>query len=180
MNDMKNAPKPDTESQPFGVRDEIGDMTEMQAEDKPESEQSDEKNAEAQDQNGSASTEQTEGSFMENFSESTADNSESRDRKKLDPNPYRSLGDTLKEWKKRLNVVDKPKEKSDEAQQQEKKDNAGKAPKEESTFEFLEDDKEKEDAQALGPTQEPKEMEGMEQQDSADPNEKKVISVNLR
>jgi len=65
-------------------------------------------------------------------------------------NPYRNLGDATKEWKRRLNVVQDQKPKSE--QDEKRSDKPQKQNEEASAFEFLEENEpqQEDDLQAMG------------------------------
>ena len=75
-------------------------------------------------------------------------------KERIDPNPYRNYGDALKQWKKRLQVVDIQVEDNAAENKQEEQIEQDNESKEEdkSLYRYLEQETNKEEKQALGPT----------------------------
>lgn len=119
-----------------------------------------------------STTGETEGEYMESTSESNQDDTHRKER--MESNPLRSLGDALKEWKKRLNIVEKNVEKRETAKEERLAQETKAA-----AYEYLEDQDQPEDTQALGPTDKPQgdvplmEDEEKEEEQEEDNNSKK-------
>ncbi|GBC28203.2 uncharacterized protein OCT59_003902 [Rhizophagus irregularis] len=79
-------------------------------------------------------------------SENTIEN-QSKDQSKKDANPHRSLGDALKQWKRRLDNIVKGGENTSE---QENNLEQNQIVNEDQTFEFLENDDDSHDLQTMG------------------------------
>eukprot|EP01114_Cavostelium_apophysatum_P009739 TRINITY_DN2299_c0_g1_i7.p2 TRINITY_DN2299_c0_g1~~TRINITY_DN2299_c0_g1_i7.p2 ORF type:complete len:2267 (+),score=877.38 TRINITY_DN2299_c0_g1_i7:9332-16132(+) len=156
----------ETENQPFGVKDDVGKPSDIDVNEMEEDE-SHQKKSSTKEQKGAMSTRsETEGDFME--ADQRQEATQQHQRKRQDVNPYRSLGDTLKEWKKRLNIVENPEPaKKSQAQAKEEKENNA-----EGAFEFINNEEEKEDMQGLGATE--KNAEHLEQieEDKSEDNSK--------
>lgn len=137
----------ESKQQPFGIRDNIGVPSSIKDEDldKGENETS---SLEPQQLGKQSETSEREGKYQESSISSASTESEHQQHR-MDPNPYRSYGDALKEWKKRLNIVD------DEETTDQGVDVDERSVNEENVFKFMqEEDTRQEDTQTLGPATE--------------------------
>ncbi|EGG20931.1 type A von Willebrand factor domain-containing protein [Cavenderia fasciculata] len=167
--------------QPLGVKDKSGTKSDVS---NMEDEMKEDQSNNANDDKGQTlptAQDDNKNSSMENMSNDGGEQQiQKKQNKRVDPNPYRSLGDVKKEWKKRLNMFD------DQQQQQEQK-NKEKAPKQDDSakenkdqeYKFLNKDDDNQDAdQALGAAEDnqiqdlPKEAnkpsDGLEEEDQMD------------
>ncbi len=149
--------------QPFGVRDTTGANSSIQQEDLPQ-EPLEKRNTtqENKEQHEQPTTSESDNSQQYQELQSNPSSAPPKQtHQRTDPNPYRSLGDAKKEWKKRMEIVDieVPAENSSE-------DSHEQETKEQSTFKFMRDtDQTKEDAQALAPITEHEKDEAIPTQD---------------
>lgn len=150
----KDNPRVDTEEEeafqedlketPFGVQHTAGKASEIK-DDEPEEEREEKKNNQAEEESGKDTNKSESGESFDQGSDNKKEKKENKsDAAQFDPNPYRSLGDALKEWKEKLNMVDK-KEDSEE--------NGNDNQNEEDDFEFADKDQEQKenDMQVLAP-----------------------------
>jgi midasin len=146
--DEQEAFEEDLKETPFGVKHTAGKSSDIK-EDAAEDEEREEKQQnEAQEESGE---DVNKNEFGESFDQ-PKENKQNQDREdkqdqadsaQFDPNPYRSLGDALKEWKEKIKMVEKEeKEKKTEEE----------ANKEDDAYEFVNEDdadKDKQEQQVL-------------------------------
>ncbi|KAF2076412.1 hypothetical protein CYY_002269 [Polysphondylium violaceum] len=153
-NEQQDENPPDSE-QPLGVKDKTGSKSNISNTDEEMKEENEESNAD--DDNGmtlpTASDNDT-GALKNLKSQPQQPQQQQQQQQKkpqqVDPNPYRSMGDAQKEWKKRLNLLQ-------EKEEEEPVDNNEKAPKQDDTnqeenqdqnYEFKKDDQDNKDEES--------------------------------
>lgn len=142
--------KMETEEQPFGVNDTVGAPSSIKNE-----EEKDEKNAGQQENTGELA--QGEESLGNNQQQDANDIEKRVQQQKMNINPYRSLGDVKKEWRKRLNMTE---EEEDTISNENVKEEKLK----EAQYRFMKEEEKNEDTQALGPSEAPENIP-MDQQE---------------
>eukprot|EP00026_Physarum_polycephalum_P000014 Phypoly_transcript_00014.p1 GENE.Phypoly_transcript_00014~~Phypoly_transcript_00014.p1 ORF type:complete len:3744 (+),score=763.97 Phypoly_transcript_00014:755-11233(+) len=151
------------EERPLGVKDTMGKLSDVNL-DQMEDENAKDEEAQASEQGQAlpVPSAQQEGEFQEALQQQTDESEPTPNRP--DANPYRSLGDAKKEWQKRLNVQDNKDKKESKHPEQKIKESAEDL--KDQQFDFMNDDKEKEDAQTLGPATE-EQLQDVEMTDAA-------------
>src|SRR5262249_26470749 len=96
-------------------------------------------------------------SYVDRPDSNKNEQTENKKKQRPDPNPFRSLGNVLQEWKKRLNVVEEDENSNESHQEKEKPE---KDSIDDGEFNYMKDDDEsKEDNQTLAPaTEQPEDM----------------------
>jgi len=137
--------KPQESENQYGVQDEFGN------------DNNEDNDLENINDNNATSTQQEFGNDNSNNDMATTttavDNMTLEERKKRQPrdiNPNRSLGDSLKEWKKRLKSIVEPEEEEEEEKKDAPINENNEKVNEDNTFEYLKEDDEAYDLQTLG------------------------------
>src|SRR5690606_36947159 len=95
------ATEQDLKETPFGVNETIGKPSEIKD---VEGDEVEEKQANPQDESGSDVNKDKYGDSWEQGNQEN--NDETAQSSQFDPNPFRSLGDALKQWKEKLKIIE--------------------------------------------------------------------------
>ncbi|KAJ3195669.1 hypothetical protein HK101_011411 [Irineochytrium annulatum] len=142
----------DTSHQPYGVEGDQGEDSIANAQEEPEpSANADNEGAEGertvQDPNATDDTATSRSKPDQSSQPQQRRPPKKKDR--VDPNPRRSLGDALKEWKSRLKSIADGEEDGEDEEERQKEDLGDGDLNHDANFEFIRDDKEAADAQAM-------------------------------
>jgi len=156
----------ETQDQQFGVRDNKGHAPEMQLdEEQQEQAEQDRDSGQPQEHEQQLMNQEndTEGEWNQRESRAQHDDTRRQDQRQqpqqLDPNPFRNLGDASKQWKRRLQMIERQQQQQqdeqDTKQQPDNKDEAAQ-PDEQQQYEYLHQDDATsvDDMQALAPATE--------------------------
>ncbi|KAN0037183.1 hypothetical protein ACTFIV_002519 [Dictyostelium citrinum] len=152
---------PKDSEQPLGVKDKTGSKSNVSNTDEEMKDESNQDNADDDSGMTQPTPSENDTGALKNLKSQPPPQSSAQQppkkQKQVDPNPYRSMGDANKEWKKRLNL----KQEKDEDEDEQSSDPKEKAPKqdpnakenENQDYEFIKDDekldKDEETDQAL-------------------------------
>ncbi|EGC33347.1 hypothetical protein DICPUDRAFT_154614 [Dictyostelium purpureum] len=141
--------------QPLGVKDKKGSKSNVSNND---DEMQDQANQEDNADDDSGMTQQApsenDTGALKNLKAQPPPNSQQQQQQKppkkqqVDPNPYRSMGDANKEWKKRLNLLDKNEEEEEPTTDEKAPKQDKNAPENKNQdYEFMKEDKENQDGE---------------------------------
>mmetsp|Transcript_2552 Transcript_2552/g.9614 ORF Transcript_2552/g.9614 Transcript_2552/m.9614 type:complete len:5361 (-) Transcript_2552:2473-18555(-) len=94
------------EEVPFGVQTSAGQRSDVK-QDEEDQEQTQDRDVNSGEEGGEDVNKADQGSSFEKSSKESNEEDRNEANTQFDPNPYRSLGDAMKEWKEQLNIVDK-------------------------------------------------------------------------
>ncbi|EFC46939.1 midasin [Naegleria gruberi] len=163
----EEADSKDLKETPFGVKQTAGKASDIK-EDSAENEQRQEKKNNNAEESGKDTNKNEMGESMDQGTDNNADQEPESGQMQMDPNPLRSLGDAMKNWKKKLNLVERNKQENEKNKQDEGEKS--------EAFEFVEEndaDKDQQENQILSNATEEqsKEFPAMEDGEEDDEDE---------
>eukprot|EP01080_Neovahlkampfia_damariscottae_P007220 gene7221-11536_t len=122
--DVETAFEEDLKQTPFGVKETAGKASEIMND--ADDEKSEEKQMNPDQESGKdVNKEQFGDSYEQGNEENKSNETPKSNQSKFDPNPFRNLGDALKEWKKQVNIKESnEKEEQEEEKMNQKDENA--------------------------------------------------------